>query len=195
MARGIAASAAAPEPVVTIHEGTPAMYNDPALVAREATRLIHESDPKRPVVDARTLESAAADRIAPSRLNATLFAGFALLALIIAAVGLGGVLAFSASQRTREFGVRMALGAGRGRILRGVLQEGLTLAALGVVGGAVAAVALSNVLASLLFGVTALDPLTFVVTAATLSAVAAAAAWLPAHRATRVDPNVALRAN
>ena len=168
---------------------------DPALVAREAARLIHELDPKRPVVDVRTLESAAAEKIAPSRLNATLFGGFALLALAIAAVGIGGVLAFSVSQRTREFGVRMALGSGRGRILYGVLREGLVLAGLGVVGGTAAALALSNVLTTLLFGVAALDVTTFIATAVILTGVAAAAAWVPAHRATRVDPNVALRAN
>jgi predicted permease len=168
---------------------------DPALVAREAARLIHEIDPKRPVVDVRTLESAASEKIAPSRLNATLFGGFALLALAIAAVGIGGVLAFSVSQRTREFGVRMALGSGRGRILYGVLGEGLVLAGIGVVGGTAAALALSNLLSTLLFGVAALDWVTFVATAIILIGVAAAAAWIPAHRATRVDPNVALRTN
>src|SRR5262249_19360060 len=105
---------------------------DPALVAREATRLVHESDPKRPVTDVRTLESAAQEMIAPSRLNATLFSSFALLALAIAAVGIGGVLAFSVSQRTKEFGIRMALGSGRGEILRGVLVDGLALAAFGL---------------------------------------------------------------
>jgi ABC-type antimicrobial peptide transport system permease subunit len=168
---------------------------DPALVAREAARLIHEIDPKRPVVDVRTLESAASEKIAPSRLNATLFGGFALLALAIAAVGIGGVLAFSVSQRTREFGVRMALGSGRNRILYGVLGEGLLLASIGVVGGTAVALALSNVLSTLLFGVAALDWVTFVATAVILIGVAAGASWIPAHRATRVDPNVALRTN
>jgi putative ABC transport system permease protein len=168
---------------------------DPALVAREATRLIHETDPKRPVVDVRTLESAAADRIAPSRLNATLFSGFAVLALAIAAVGIGGVLAFSVSQRTREFGIRMALGSGRGQILRRVLGEGLVLAALGLAEGVIGALLLAHYVQSLLFGVPMFDVLTFVGVALLLACVAVGAAALPALRATRVDPNVALRAN
>ena len=130
---------------------------DPALVAREATRIIHETDPKRPVTDVRTLESAAQETIAPSRLNATLFSSFALLALAIAAVGIGGVLAFSVSQRTKEFGIRMALGSGRGQILRGVLADGLVLAAIGLVEGTIAAVLLARFLKTLLFGVETID--------------------------------------
>jgi predicted permease len=168
---------------------------DPVLVAREATRIIHEADPKRPVTDVRTLESAAQETIAPSRLNATLFSSFALLALAIAAVGIGGVLAFSVSQRTKEFGIRMALGSGRGQILRGVLVDGLVLAAIGLVEGTIAAVLLARFLKTLLFGVETIDATTFVATAVLLAMVAAAAAMLPALRATRVDPNVALRAN
>jgi putative ABC transport system permease protein len=168
---------------------------DPVLVSREATRLIHALDPKRPVTDVRTLESAAADQIAPSRLNATLFSSFALLALSIAAVGIGGVLAFSVTERTREFGIRMALGSGRAQIRTGVLREGLTLAGLGLIEGAIAAGLLARFLQSLLFDVTTLDVVTFATTAVVLAAVAAAASWLPAFRATQVDPNVALRAN
>jgi putative ABC transport system permease protein len=168
---------------------------DPALVGHEASRLIHEVDPKRPVVDVRTLESTVADEIAPSRLNATLFGGFALLALSIAAVGIGGVLAFSVTQRTREFGIRMALGSGRSQILHGVLVEGLTLAGSGLVIGTIAATVLGRFLQKMLFDVGILDVATFIVMGALLAAVAAAASWLPALRATRVDPNVALRAN
>lgn len=167
---------------------------DPTLVSREATRLIREVDPKRPVTNVWTLETAAADRIAPSRLNATLFGGFALLALAIAAVGIGGVLAFSVSERTREFGIRMALGSDQRRILNGVLGEGLVLAAVGLVGGAVGATALASFLKTLLFDVAPLDVATFVAMAAVLACVTVGAAWLPARRATRVDPAVALRA-
>jgi len=104
------------------------------------------------------------------------------------------VLAFSISERTREFGIRMAVGADRGRILRGVLREGMMLAAGGIVLGIVGAMLLSRTLQGLLFEVTPTDTLTFAVTGASLALVALAAAWVPARRATRVEPTVALRA-
>jgi putative ABC transport system permease protein len=168
---------------------------DPAIVGREATRLIHDTDPKRPVTNVWTLQTAAADRIAPNRLNATLFAGFACLALAIAAVGVGGVLAFSVSERTREFGIRMALGSEPRWILTKVLREGLTLAAFGLVAGVIGAVALVRFLRTLLFDVAPMDVATFAAVALILALVAVGAAWIPARRATRVDPNVALRAS
>jgi putative ABC transport system permease protein len=168
---------------------------DPALVGREATRIVRELDPKRPVVNVRTLDTAAADRIAPSRLNATLFGGFAILALAIAAVGIGGVLAFSVSERTREFGIRMALGSDRRQILQGVLGEGLVLASIGLVAGAIAATSLARFLQTLLFDVVPVDAPTFAAMAALLALVTVGAAWLPARRATRVDPSTALRAS
>jgi len=170
--------------------------SDPSpSVGREAARLLHEQDPKRPVTDVAWLSQSAAERVAPSRLNAVLFAGFAVLALTIAAIGVGGVLAFSISERTREFGIRMALGADRVRILRGVLGEGLILAAAGLVIGLVGALFLSRFLEGLLFEVTPLDMLTFAATGASLALVALAAAWVPARRATKVEPSVALRAS
>jgi predicted permease len=168
---------------------------DAMATAREGARLVHEMDPKRPVTDIRLLTTAAAERVAPSRLNAVLFGAFAALALLIAAIGVGGVLAFSVSERTREFGVRMALGADADRVLRGVLGEGLWLAATGLVVGVIGALALSRVLEGLLYEVNALDIVTFAITGGTLLVVALAASFLPARRATRVDPNVALRAN
>jgi putative ABC transport system permease protein len=156
---------------------------------------VHEQDPKRPVTDIEWLSQSAAERVAPSRLNAALFSGFAVLALTIAAIGVGGVLAFSISERTREFGIRMALGADKVRILRGVLGEGLALAAGGLVLGLAGAVALSRFLEGLLFEVTSLDVLTFVATGVALSLVALGAAWIPARRATAVEPSEALRAS
>ena len=167
---------------------------DAAPAAREAARVVHELDPKRPVTDVWMLSTAAAERVAPSRLNAALFGGFALLALAIAAVGVGGVLAFSVSERTREFGIRMALGSDRTRILRGVLSEGLVLAGAGLLIGVAAAVMLSRFLEGLLFEVSPSDVATFAATGAVLALVALAASWLPARRATSVDPSVALRA-
>jgi putative ABC transport system permease protein len=167
---------------------------DAAAAGREAARVIHELDPKRAVTDVQLLSASAAERVAPWRLNATLFGSFALLALAIAAVGVGGVLAFSVSERTREFGIRMALGSAKAQILRGILQEGLTLSAVGLGLGVAGALLLSRFLEGLLFEVTPLDVVTFAATAATLVLVALGASWLPAHRATKVDPVVALRA-
>jgi predicted permease len=164
-------------------------------VARQAADLVHAIDPKRPVTDVTYLGAAAAERIAPSRLNATLFGGFAVLALGIAAIGIGGVLAFSVSERTREFGIRMALGSDPGRILRGVLTEGLVIAGIGLALGGAGALALARLLDGLLYDIGAADPGTFATMAAILGGVALAAAWLPARQATRVDPNVALRAD
>lgn len=168
---------------------------DREAITREATRLFHELDPKRPVINAQTLEDALAATIAPSRLNATLFGGFGLLALGIAAVGVGGVLAFAVSERTREFGVRAALGADRRRILGGVLAEGVGLAAAGLLLGAVGSLGLSNVLDGLLFQVEPLDAATFTGTAIVITGVALVASLLPARRATAVDPASVLRAD
>ena len=119
---------------------------------------------------------------------------FALLALCITAAGLGGVVAFSVSQRTQEIGVRMALGAGRGEVLGMVLREGLRLVALGLALGALAAVGLSRLMTGLLFHVESTDPITFSGMALVLTLIAAAACLVPARRAATVDPLVALRA-
>ena len=162
--------------------------------SRRTTTSDRERSPKRPVTDIAWLTASAAERVAPSRLNATLFGSFAVLALAIAAIGVGGVLAFSISERTREFGIRMALGADQLRILRGVLGEGLLLAAGGLVLGVIGAVLLSRFLEGFLFEVTPLDTITFVATGLSLALVALGAAWIPARRATKVEPNVALRA-
>jgi putative ABC transport system permease protein len=148
----------------------------------------------RPVDNVNTLADLRADDVAPERLNAALFSSFAVLALLIAAIGVLGVLAFTVSQRTREFGVRMALGARQTQVLGMVLGEGALLAAIAVVGGVGAAVFLSRFLADLLFGVTPTDPVTYVVVGAALGLVALVAAYVPARRATRVDPMEALRA-
>jgi ABC-type antimicrobial peptide transport system permease subunit len=132
--------------------------------------------------------------LAPRRLNATLIGGFALLAMVIAAVGVFSVLAFSVTQRTREFGIRSALGAGPGHISNTVLKEGLLLAGSGLLLGGLAAAVLSRSLQSFLFGVSASDPVTFLLVGVALATVAATASWFPARRAARVDPVVALRA-
>jgi ABC-type antimicrobial peptide transport system permease subunit len=165
---------------------------EPGGVGREAARIIHELDPRRPVVDVATLETSLAERVAPWRLNAILVGAFALLALVIAAVGIAGLLAFSVTQRTREFGIRMALGADRRVILRTVLGEGLALAVAGGAIGMAAAFALTRLLTGLLFGVAPGDPTTYAGAAVLLTVVAVTSALAPSLRATRVNPLVAL---
>jgi putative ABC transport system permease protein len=130
---------------------------------------------------------------AQPRLNTVLLELFAAIALLIAAIGIYGVLSYSVSQQTREIGVRVALGANRGQVLGLVLREGMAMALMGIAAGLVAGVGLSRVLASLLFGTEARDPATFAAVAGILTLVAAAACWIPAMRAARVDPVIALR--
>jgi putative ABC transport system permease protein len=140
-----------------------------------------------------TLEEIRDETIAPQRLNAILIGLFALLALAIAMVGVGGVLAFAVSQRTNELGIRMALGAEPGAILRMILGEGVMMAVIGLVIGAVAAAPLSRMLTGLLFGVQPVDPPTIAAAASLLLGVALVAAWVPARRAMAVEPMTALR--
>ena len=163
-------------------------------VVRQITDIIHETDPERPVDNVVTLADLRREDIAPQRLNATLFSAFAILALVVAGVGVLGVLAFSVSQRTKEFGIRLALGAEEGQVLRMVLGEGAWLVLAALVLGGLASFLLSGVLSGLLFEIQPTDPVTFVVVGTLLAAVALLAAFIPARRATRVDPIDALRA-
>ena len=134
-----------------------------------------------------------AEALTPDRLNSVVFGVFAAVALSIAVVGVAGVLAFSVSARTREFGIRMALGAQKTAVFRLVVRQGLQLAFTGVVIGLIAAFGLTRLMKSLLYGVSATDAPTFALIALLLSVVALAACWIPARRATKVDPMVALR--
>ena len=167
---------------------------DAGPLARRVAEVVGGMDADRPVDNVSTLAELRADDIAPERLNAALFSSFALLALLIAAIGVLGVLAFTVSQRTREFGVRLALGARREQVLGMVLKEGATLALAALLLGVLSAGVLSRFLVDLLFGVTATDIATYVVVGVTLGVVAVLAAYVPARRATRVDPMEALRA-
>jgi predicted permease len=165
-----------------------------APVVRQITDIVHETDPERPVDNVITLDELMREDIAPQRLNAMLFSTFAILALMVAAVGVLGVLAFSVTQRTKEFGVRLALGAEEGQVLRMVLGEGARLVLGALLLGGVASVLLSQFLSGLLFEIEPTDPVTFVAVGAVLALVALVAAFVPARRATRVDPIDALRA-
>jgi putative ABC transport system permease protein len=156
-------------------------------------RAVAEVDPEQPVYDFLTMRQRVLDTVWQQRLSGVLFGGFALLALALAATGIYGVLSFSVEQRTREIGVRMALGAEPGRARREILGEALRLTGIGMAAGVMGAVLLSRTLAGLLHGVRPLDPVTFGAVALLLAAVALAAGWVPAQRAMRVDPMVALR--
>jgi putative ABC transport system permease protein len=165
----------------------------PSGLTPQIVEAIRQLDPNRPIDHVQTLEELRNESIAPQRLNATLIGLFAALALAIATVGVAGVLAFSVSQRTNELGVRVALGAQRGEILRMILGEGAAMALVGLAVGGAAAVPLSELLTGLLFGVEPADPATIAASAVLLVAVAVVAAWVPARRATAVDPITALR--
>ena len=150
-------------------------------------------DNQLPLARVRTMDQLLYDSVAGSRFRAALFGSFAALGLVLAMIGIYGVMAYSVSQRTNEIGIRVALGAQKKTILRMILRQGATLALLGIVIGLTASFALSRLLTGLLFGVHAGDPLTFAGVAALVLGVGMAACYIPARRATRVDPIVALR--
>jgi putative ABC transport system permease protein len=150
-------------------------------------------DAELPVATVRTMEQWVAGNAAQPRLNSVLLGIFAGVALLIAAVGIYGVLSYSVNQRTREIGVRMALGAPRHEVLRMIVGEGMRMGIAGIAVGLAGAVAVSRALSSMLFGVQARDPLTFASVAGILVAIALAACYFPARRATSIDPVIALR--
>jgi putative ABC transport system permease protein len=150
-------------------------------------------DPTLPSTEFITLAGIVDQAVAPRRLITFLLGAFSSLALLLAAIGLYGVVAYSVTQRTREIGIRLAVGAQRGDVMNLIVGEGLKMAAAGVALGLVASLLMSHVLRSLLFGVTATDPFVFAANAAILLLVAVLACAIPARRAARVDPMVALR--
>ncbi len=168
-------------------------HDDPESLAAAAARVIREIDPEQPISAAGPLAVQGSRRLARPRFNARLLALFAVLALLLAAVGIYSVLHFSISRRTREIGVRMALGAARGDVLRLVLAQGMGLVGVGLLLGLAASAGLTRSLESLLFGVTATDPATYAAISGLLLAVAWLAVAVPAWRAIRVEPVTALR--
>ena len=167
--------------------------SDPQNLTAAVRSQVLQVDAGQPIANVRTLEQFLSEVSAQPRFNTTLLGVFALLALGLATVGVYGVVSYTVAQRTHELGIRVALGAQRRDILRLVLGHGLLLVLAGVGLGVAAAFMLTRFLSSLLFGVAATDPLTFVLTPLLLAAVALAASFIPARRATRVDPLVALR--
>jgi putative ABC transport system permease protein len=166
---------------------------DPGALVETIRRKLQELDPEQHAPRVFTLEGELAKSAAPQRDSAVLLGAFAVVALALAAVGLAGVTAYLVAHRTHEIGVRVALGAGRGDVLKLVVWEGARLVFLGAAIGSIAAVALTRVLKGLLFGVTATDPLTFLVVPLLLAVIALGASMVPARRATQVDPMTALR--
>jgi putative ABC transport system permease protein len=146
-----------------------------------------------PVTEVKPMQLILSDAVSASRAVTSLFSGFAALALVLGIVGIYGVISFFVSQRTREIGVRVALGAQPADVLKLVLREGLSITLMGVAVGLAAALALTRFLGSLLYGVRASDPLNFTSVAVLFAGVALAACYIPARRAMRVDPIVALR--
>jgi putative ABC transport system permease protein len=165
----------------------------PAALSRIIERVVREADRAVPVVRLRDMNAVFAESISRPRLLAQLLGAFAALALLLAAIGTYGVLSYMVAERRREIGIRMALGADRSSVLAQVMTQGLLLTGIGVVAGLAGAVGLNRLIASLLFGVRPTDATTLAAVIATITLVAAVACWLPAWRASRLDPNVVLR--
>jgi len=167
--------------------------SNPTAVATAVRHAVWEIDHDQPVIQIRTMENVILDFIWRQHISASVLGIFAAIAVLLSAVGIYGVFSYSVTQRTHEIGVRTALGASRADILKMVFGEGLLLTLIGVGAGIVAALALTRLLATLLYGVRPRDPLTFVGLSLLLSGVALLASYIPARRATKVDPMEALR--
>ena len=167
----------------------------PATLVQSAVAAIRAIDPEQPVMDAQTMGQVLDEQLAPQHFSALLLGAFAGVALLLAAVGIFSVLSYIVRGRSREIGIRTALGAQRADVLRLVIVEGMSPALVGIAAGAIAVLASAKVMDSLVFGVSASDPLTLAAMAASLALVALLASVVPAYRALRVDPVEALRAN
>jgi putative ABC transport system permease protein len=167
---------------------------DPAALAAALERQIRATDPDQPVVDVRAMPQLVSDSVAQPRFYSLLLAVFAVIALLLAAAGLYGVLSYSVTQRIREIGIRLALGASKTQIIYDIAGKAMTLVFLGLAIGLAGAAGLTRLLQSQLYEIKPTDPLTFAAVSLLLALTGFAAAWLPARRATRIDPTTALRA-
>jgi putative ABC transport system permease protein len=170
-----------------------ATRGDPGSLVMPITDAVHAVAPDVPLTDVRTFQDVRRNALASPRLTAMLLATFAALALVITATGVAAVIGFSVNQRIHEIGVRMALGARRESVLAMILAQGMRLVIIGLLLGSAGAVLLTRAMSGLLFGVGATDAITFTTVGVLLAGVAVAAAFLPARRATAIDPMVALR--
>jgi putative ABC transport system permease protein len=168
---------------------------NPSGIIRDLVAAVYAIDANQPVAEIRTLEQVRETSLAPPRLTSALLGCFALLALVITAAGIAGVMSLTVGQRAKEIGIRMALGATAGSVLRMVLRQGMTLVAIGLACGMVLVFSGTKLLEGLLFGIEPTDPMTLVTVTLILSAVAVFACYGPARRATSVDPIAALRAD
>jgi putative ABC transport system permease protein len=157
------------------------------------TEAVHSFAPDVPLYNVRPLDEIISENSASRRLAVVLISAFAALALTLAAVGIYGVMAYTVTQRSHEIGVRMAMGAAPGTVHRMIVGQGLRLALVGIVGGLLFSLAMTHFIASLLFRVSAFDRETFVAGAVILSIIVLVSTWVPARRASRVDPIIALR--
>jgi putative ABC transport system permease protein len=166
---------------------------DPTALVPALRAIVSSLDPQVPLAQVCTMEEAVSLAIARPRFSLVLLGVFACVALLLAGVGIYGVMSYAVSRRTNEIGVRMALGATRADVLRLVVGQGLALALVGTAVGLVGALALTRLMSTLLYGVSATNPATFIAASAVLTLVGLVACYVPAHRATRIDPLVALR--
>jgi predicted permease len=181
------------DPDIVLIRAIPGRERSQAAIVADCRAAIRNVNPAIRIASIQPLASVVSQRLTPERLVSWLAAGFGIVALLLTSVGLYGILAYTVARRTSEFGIRMALGAGRAVILQMVLREGLILVGIGLVAGLAAAVSVSRLVASLLFGVQSHDVATFALAAITLLLVAAAASYGPARRATAIEPVTALR--
>jgi predicted permease len=166
---------------------------DPTALTSAIQRELQAVDSQLPIAKIRTMEQVVSESTARQNFNMLLLSIFAGLALLLAAIGIYGLMSYTVEQRTQEIGIRMALGAGRGDMLKLIVRQGMLLAGIGVAIGLGAAFGLARLLASLLFGVKTTDPFTYAAVALILTSVALFATYVPARRATKIDPLIALR--